>query len=129
VGDTEIQVFSTTVRVAPEGIRSDNLNVVLTSIGSVTGKGTISPDHKLDFNTLLRLGKQSAASGQTLLASNASGGGIPLKIEGTTSDPQFRPDLSGMAGSLANGLKGAVPVNGQNAGQAINKLGGLFGKK
>ena len=129
VGDTEIQVFSTTVRVAPEGIRSDNLNVVLTSIGSMTGKGTISPDHKLDFTTLLHLGKQSAPSGQTLVASNSSGGGIPVKIEGTTSDPQFRPDLSGMAGSLANGLKGAVPVNGQNAGQEINKLGGLFGKK
>jgi AsmA protein len=129
VGDTEIQLFSTTVRVAPEGIRSDNLNVVLTSLGSITGKGTISPDHKLDFNTLLHLGKQSAPSGQTLVASNSSGGGIPLKIEGTTSDPQFRPDLSGMAGSLANGVKGAVPVNAQNAGQEVNKLGGLFGKK
>ncbi len=127
VGDTEIQTFSTTIRVSPEGIRSDNLNVVLTSIGSMTGKGTISPDHKLDFNTLLHLGKQSAPSGQTLVAS--SSGGIPLKIEGTTSDPQFRPDLSGMAGSLANGLKSAVPVNGQNAGQEVNKLGGLFGKK
>ncbi len=129
VGDTEIQTFSTTIRVSPEGIRSDNLNVVLTSIGSMTGKGTISPDHKLDFNTLLHLGKQSAPSGQTLVASNSSGGGIPLKIEGTTSDPQFRPDLSGMAGSLASGLKGANPLKGQNAAQEVNKLGGLFGKK
>lgn len=129
VGDTEIQTFSTTVRIAADGIQSDNLDVVLPSMGAMTGKGTISPDHKLDFNVVMHLGKQSAPSGQTAVAANLAGGGIPMKIQGTTSDPQFRPDLSGMAGSLANGVKGAVPVNAQNAGQEVNKLGGLFGKK
>lgn len=127
VGDTEIQTLSTTVRVAPEGIQSDNLNVVLPSMGAMTGKGTISADHKLDFNVVLHLGKQSAPSSQS--AANLGGGGIPMKIQGTTSDPQFRPDLSGIAGGLANGLKGANPVNGQNVGQEVNKLSGLFGKK
>ncbi len=129
VGDTEIQTFSTTVRIAPEGIQSDNLDVVLPSMGAMTGKGTISPDHKLDFNMILHLGKQSAPSGQTAVAANLAGGGIPVKIEGTTSDPQFRPDMKAAVGSLANGLKGANPVNGQNVGQEVNKLGGLFGKK
>ena len=129
VGDTEIQTFSTTVRVAPEGIQSDNLNVVLPSMGAMTGKGTISPDHKLDFNMILHLGKQGAPSGQTAIAANLAGGGIPVKIEGTTSDPQFRPDMKAAVGSLANGLKGANPVNGQNVGQEVNKLEGLFGKK
>src|SRR5581483_11850673 len=85
VGDTEIQTFSTTVRVAPEGIQSNDLNVVLPSMGAMTGKGTISPDHKLDFNVVLHLGKQSAPSGQTA-AANLAGGGIPMKIQGTTSD-------------------------------------------
>jgi hypothetical protein len=98
-------------------------------MGAMTGKGTISPDHKLDFNVVMHLGRQSAPSGQTAVAANLAGGGIPMKIQGTTSDPQFRPDLSGMAGSLAKGLKGDVPVNGQNAGQEVNKLGGLVGKK
>ena len=129
VGDTDIQTFSSNVRVAPEGIRSDNLNVVLPSVGSMTGKGTISADHKLDFNVVLRLGKQGSSGGQTAVATNFAGGGIPLKIEGTTSDPQFRPDLSGVAGNLANGLKGAKPANSQDLQQQINKLGGLFGKK
>lgn len=128
VGDTEIQTLSTTVRVAPEGIQSDNLNVVLPSMGAMTGKGTISADHKLDFNVVLHLGKQGAPSGQTV-AANLAGGGIPVKIQGTTSDPQFRPDLGGMAGNLANGLKGANPANGQNVGEEVNKLSGLFGKK
>lgn len=128
VGDTEIQTFSSTVRVSPEGIQSDNLDVVLPSIGAMTGKGTISADHKLDFNVVLRLGKQSAPAGQTAVA-NLAGGGIPLKIQGTTSDPQFRPDLSGIGKSLASGLKGANPANGQNVQQDVNKLTGLFGKK
>ena len=57
VGDTEIQTFSTTVRIAPEGIQSDNLDVVLPSMGAMTGKGTISPDHKLDFNMMIALGQ------------------------------------------------------------------------
>jgi len=128
VGDTEIQTFSSTVRVAPDGIQSNNLNVVLPSMGAMTGKGTISPDHKLDFNVVLRLGKQGNAGGQTA-AANLAGGGIPVKIQGTTSDPQFRPDLSGMAGNLANGLKNAVPANGQTLQEQVNKLSGLFGKK
>ena len=129
VGDTEIQTFSSNVRVAPEGIQSDNLNVVLPSIGAMTGKGTISADHKLDFNVVLRLGKQGSAGGQTAVASNFAGGGIPMKIQGTTSDPQFRPDMAGVAGNLVNSLKGANPASGQDLQQQINKLGGLFGKK
>ena len=129
VGDTEIQTFSTTVRVAPEGIQSDDLDVVLPSMGAMTGKGTISPDHKLDFNMILHLGKQSAPSGQTAVAANLAGGGIPVKIEGTTSDPQFRPDMKAAVGSLANGLKGANPVNGQNVGEKSTSSAGSSEKR
>jgi len=132
--DTEIQTFSSDVRVAPEGIRSDNLNLVVTSIGSMTGSGTVSADHKLDFKMLAHLGSQSNSSPQAGLAKVASSGGIPFKIQGTTSNPQFIPDVagivSGLAGGLgngvANGAKSAVPTNTKDLGQA---LGGLFGNK
>jgi AsmA protein len=132
--DTEIQTFSSDVRVAPEGIRSDNLNLVVTSIGSMTGNGTISADHKLDFKMLAHLGSQSNSSPQAGLAKVASSGGIPFKIQGTTSNPQFIPDVagivSGLAGGLgngvANGAKSAIPTNTKDLGQA---LGGLFGNK
>jgi AsmA protein len=129
VGDTDIQTFSTDVRVAPEGIRSDNVNLVVPSIGAMTGSGTISADHKLDFKMIAHLGRQSSSAAQPL-AKAAAGGGIPFKVEGTTSNPQIVPDVGGIVGGYANGLKnGAIPSNSKDLGQAVDKLGGLLGRK
>jgi AsmA protein len=122
VSDTEIQALSSDFRVAPEGIRSDNLNVVVPSIGSMTGNGTISADHKLDFKMIAHPGAQASLAKAT--------GGIPFRVEGTTSNPQIVPDIGGIVSGFAKGLKsGAVPASGQDLGQAINKLGGLLGGK
>jgi AsmA protein len=133
VGDTDIQTLSSDFRVAPEGIRSDNLNVVVPSIGSMTGNGTISADHKLDFKMIAHLGRQANSSGQAALAKAAGGGGIPFRVQGTTSNPQIVPDVGGVVGGVANGLKngasGVVPSNTKDLGQAVDKLGGLFGGK
>lgn len=137
VGDTEIQTFSSDFRLAPEGIRSDNLNVVVPSIGSMTGNGTISPDHKLDFKMIAHLGGQSSSPQASLAKVAGSGGGIPFRVQGTASNPQVVPDLggavgglaSGLAGGLTNGAKSAIPANGKDLGQAVDKLGGLFGGK
>ncbi len=130
VGDTDIQTFSTDVRVAPEGIRNDNVNVVVPSIGAMTGSGTISADHKLDFKMIAHLGRQSSSSSQPNLAKAAGGGGIPFKVQGTTSNPEIVPDVGGIVGSYANGLKnGAIPSNSKDLGQAVDKLGGLLGRK
>jgi AsmA protein len=130
VGDTDIQTFSSDMRVAPEGIQSNNLNVVVPSIGAMTGSGTISTDHKLDFKMIAHLGRQSISSSQPNLAKAAAGGGIPFKVEGTTSNPQIVPDVGGIVGSYANGLKnGAIPSNSKDLGQAVDKLGGLLGRK
>jgi len=128
VGDTDIQTFSSDVRVAPEGIRNDNVNVVVPSIGAMTGSGTISADHKLDFKMIAHLGRQSSSAQP--LAKAAAGGGIPFKVQGTTSNPEIVPDVAGLAGSYANGLKnGAIPSNSKDLGQAVDKLGGLLGRK
>jgi len=129
VGDTDIQTFSSDVRVAPEGIRNDNVNLVVPSIGAMTGSGTISADHKLDFKMIAHLGRQSSSAAQPL-AKAAVGGGIPFKVEGTTSNPQIVPDVGGIVGSYANGLKnGAIPSSSKDVGQAVDKLGGLLGRK
>jgi len=128
VGDTDIQTFSSDVRVAPEGIRNDDVNLVVPSIGAMTGSGTISADHKLDFKMIAHLGRQSSSAQP--LAKAAAGGGIPFKVEGTTSNPQIVPDVGGIVGSYANGLKnGAIPSSSKDVGQAVDKLGGLLGRK
>jgi AsmA protein len=132
VGDTEIQTFSLDLRIAPEGIRNDNVNLVVPSIGSMTGNGTISPDKKLDFKMMAHLSGQGS-SPQASLAKVAGSGGIPFRVQGTASNPQIIPDIGGvvggLAGGLANGGKTAIPTNTKDIGDAASKLGGLFGGK
>jgi AsmA protein len=100
--DTVIQNFSSNVRVAPEGTRAENINLVVPSLLTATGAGTVSPSNALDFK---------------MKADN-----IPFVISGTTSDPKFLPDVKGMAGSLLQDALG-----GNKPGQQKNPLGGLSG--
>jgi AsmA protein len=107
--DTSIQNFSTTARVAPEGTRADNLNLTVPAIGVITGNGTVSPAGALNFKMLANL-HGGVAGGLAQVAGMSSGkGGIPFSIAGTTSKPEFVPDLKGMAGGLAgNAIQGVL---------------------
>ena len=113
--DTVIENLSSDVRNAPEGTRLDKINVVVPSLGTVTGAGTISPNQALDFKMLANLAGAGAAVTKVV---GLGAGGIPVAIGGTTSNPTFAPDMK----AVANGkLKSLVPGK--------SSLGGLFGKK
>jgi AsmA protein len=132
--DTSIQNLSTDARVAPEGVRTQNINLTIPALGTVTGNGTISPAGGLDYKMNASL-SGGAVTGLTQLAGiGGKGGSIPFFIQGTTSDPRFVPDVQGMVGSqLKGGLGGAL--GGLTGGKspagnsAVDALGGLFGKK
>jgi len=149
--DTEIQTLSATVRNDASGTKIDSLNLVIPSIGTVTGNGTVSATGQLDFKMVAKLagglakgmqGVATVAGGAAggiggavtsfggaggLTGSKSSGGGIPFAIRGTTSNPQVIPDVGGMVGNAA---KGVVPGAQANpAGAATKTLGGLFGRK
>ncbi|HET8890029.1 MAG TPA: AsmA family protein [Candidatus Angelobacter sp.] len=138
--DTLIQTFSSALRVAPEGIKADNIVLDVPSLGTVTGNGVIAGDNSLNFKMLLKL---SGGAGNTLgsltgLSASAQSKGLPFLIEGKTSNPVFRPALGGaVAGSLQDSLLGAVGGNkGKTDAQGQQQkpdlkdaLGGLFGKK
>ncbi len=102
--DTTIQNFSAGVHVAPEGTRADNIDLIVPSLGTVTGAGTVSASNSLDFK---------------MKADN-----IPFLIEGTTADPKFVPDVKGMATGL---LKGVGDKNGLTS--PISGVSGMFKKK
>ena len=104
--DTVIQNFSANVRVAPEGTRADNISLIVPSLGTATGEGTVSPSNALDFK---------------MKADN-----IPFVIQGTTSDPKFVPDVKGMASGLMQNALG-----GNKAGQKnpLSGVSGMFKKK
>jgi AsmA protein len=131
--DTAIQNFSTNARVAPEGTRADNLNLTVPAIGVITGAGTVSPSGALAFKMLANLHGGMAGDLAQVAGVSSGKGGIPFSIAGTTSKPEFVPDLKGMASGVAgNALQGVLSggkVPGAKAGSAVDALGGLLGKK
>ncbi len=118
--DTVIEELSSDVRNAPEGTRLNKINLVVPSLGTVTGAGTVSSNNALDFKMLANLAGMGA--GLTKVA-GLGAGGIPVAIGGTTSNPTFAPDMK----AVANGkLKELIPSGKTNP---LGELGGLFGKK
>ncbi|MGA8221816.1 MAG: AsmA family protein [Candidatus Acidiferrales bacterium] len=128
--DTEIQTLSMNLRMDGEGIHAQNLNVVAPSIGTVTGDANVSASGQLDCKMNVKLtGGGGAGAVMTKIGAGGGKGGIPFKIEGTTSNPIFVPDVAGLAGSMAKGTVGDVAGAGVAGGKAVGAVGGLFGKK
>jgi len=131
--DTSIQNFSLNARVAPEGTKADNINVTIPALGVITGAGTVSPAGALAFKMLANL-QSGVAGGLTQVAGLGSAkGGVPFSISGTTSKPEFVPDMKAAAGGIAgSALQGAMSggkASGGKTGDLVNSLGGFLGKK
>ena len=123
--DTSIEKLTSDVRVAPEGTQATNMDLVMPSIGEITGGGTIGADNSLNFKM------RAALNGAGSLIGGVTGGGkttIPFSIQGTTSDPKFIPDVAGMAGALGSQL-GSTLQGGKGTPAVSDTIGGLFGKK
>jgi AsmA protein len=143
--DTVIESLTTNVRVEPAGTHAQDLNVVIQGIGSVTGDANIDAAGKLDCKMVAHV-SGGALGGISKVASlplgdggkgDSSGGGIPFRVTGTTSNPVFVPDVAGVAGGLAKSGVGAALGGGKAlggaaggaTGSAAGALGGLLGKK
>ncbi|MGC2323038.1 MAG: AsmA family protein [Terriglobales bacterium] len=126
--DTVIQTLSSNLRIAPDGIRADNLNVVIPALGSLTGNGTIGNNNALNFHMVARLAQNSMVSQMAKnipILGGAGGGGIPFMIQGTTSQPVFLPDVAGaVKGAVANPLQ-----QQQQQNPLGNMLQGILGGK
>lgn len=147
--DLEIQKFTSDVHFAPTGLQTKNMDLVVPSLGTVVGGGTVDSKNNMDFKLVATvtsspgagaagsaLGGLTGALGQS---KNCKNGGlkVPLQVHGTTSNPQFVPDVGGAASSMLKSELACVggPAGGTNAltnGNAsgvANQLGGLLGKK
>src|SRR6201988_4732672 len=137
--DTVIQSLTANVRVEPAGTHAQNLNLVVQGVGTITGDANVDAAGKLDCKMVAHLA--GAMGGVSQIASvpfggggkGGSGGGIPFRITGTTSNPIFVPDVAGMAQGMATGGAASMLNGGQGAtgaaGGAAGALGGLLGKK
>jgi AsmA protein len=96
--ETDIQTLSANVRYAPEGGNVQDLKLIAGGIGEINGNGTVSPQEALNFKMTALV----HASGLAAVVSNAP---IPFTIQGTASDPQFRPDVKGIASDVLKGVE------------------------
>ncbi len=131
---TEIQKFSSALRMTPEGIEVSNLSLIVPALGELSGGGNIGSSNSLDFKMQARLVTSGNVVGSLarlagLQSSNTLN--VPFFIRGTTSDPRFVPDVKGVAGSLLDsaGKKGTSSGETNPAQNLGDVLKGLLGKK
>ena len=155
--DLDIEKMTTDVHMATTGLRAENFNLVAPALGTVVGGGTLDAKNNMDFKLVATVNSSvlAAAGGSAggvlggaagkLLGGGArcKNGGIkvPLQIHGTTSNPQFTPDIGGATASLmqseltcAGGSVGSLAglagsAGGKSTSDAVKQLGGLFGGK
>jgi hypothetical protein len=160
---TAIRSLSTNVRVANGDVRTDNLSLVVPALGTATGAGTVAASGALNYQVVLKLtgivggggGSSSQPAGAggiagQLMGMIPSGGGaassigglagaalrngIPVAIGGTTSNPTFAPNLSGLAkggaASAAQGIIGGNKSTGKKSttDSLTDALGGLLNR-
>lgn len=141
--------------MAPDGLRADDFNAVVPTLGTLVGAGTIDAKNNLDFKMVATLTKSAggatgaaAATGGTgsaggtagilggLLGKIPGGGGgstasagqrIPFMIEGTTADPKFVPDVKGIAASMLKSKLGSLVSPSSTSPQQQNTNNPLSG--
>ncbi len=152
---TAIQSLSANVAINGGNVRTDNVSIVVPSVGSATGAGTISAAGALNYNTVLKLtgvlgavgGKGGAAAGAGGIAGQLMGmipggtagkvignyagvalrNGVPVAIGGTTSNPTFTPNMGGIVNSATTAPKKGAAKPSQNSTDPLsNALGGLL---
>jgi AsmA protein len=104
---TAIQSLSANVNINGGNVRTDNVSLVVPSVGSATGAGTISAAGALNYNIILKLtGVVGALSGKGGAASGA--GGIAGQLMGMIPGGA----VGGAAGSVIGNYAGAALRNG-----------------
>jgi AsmA protein len=125
---TAIEKFASDLRVAPDGIQASNLVLIAPGVGQLTGNGTVSANHSLDFKMLASLQSSSGVvGGMSSLAGKDLN--IPFFIRGTTSDPAFVPDAQGAAASLLESVVSGKEKSGEGGKSLGDTLRDLFKKK
>lgn len=146
--DLDIEKMTSNLRMTRDGLRADNFIAILPAFGQIVGAGTIDAKNNLDFKmaATLKSGIANVANPTGALTSALGGGSsgckngvtVPFKIEGTTADPKFVPDVGGVAagmlktqlGCAGSGLTGAKNLNPTNLNPTnpTSAIGGLFKK-
>ena len=97
---TDIEKFTSSVRMAPEGIQVRSLQMVIPSIGELSGVGKIAADQSLDFTMRALLKPSGGTVGELTKLTGGNALDLPFFVRGTASDPKFIPDSQKAATSI-----------------------------
>jgi AsmA protein len=140
--DLDIEGLTTNLRMAPDGLRFDHFDAVVRSLGHLTGAGTIDARNRLDFKMVAMLTHPLGGGVGTAIGtagalnevlgmltggdavSRARGQRIPFLVRGTTSDPEFVPDVSGVVLQTLQQQMGTH--NAKPDANRFGAIGGLF---
>jgi AsmA protein len=111
--DTDIQTLNANFTYGPEGQAIQDLLLIVAGIGQLTGAGSLSPSHALDFK--MRATVQT--SGALMTAIGERNATVPFSITGSATDPVFRPDVKEMVKEKAENIE-------KFAGREIDKVAG-----
>jgi AsmA protein len=123
--NTVLQSLDAKLNMSPTLAKLDGLSAVVQGIGSVTGAGTLRDQKDLDFHLVAHLNASGGAiGGFTKLTRVNLLSNVPFRVEGTTDNPKFEPDMNAMF----NSKNVSAPAQKQikDLGSALN---GLFKKK
>jgi AsmA protein len=123
--NTLIETLSANLREHASETAVQNLKFVSPAIGEIDGTGTISPRHDLDFKMLASINTHGVL---TASLGGKNGVQVPFFVQGTSTNPVFKPDVAGIAAAEVKRLTG-TKIGGVDTGQAVNQLEGLFGRK
>lgn len=140
--DLEIEKLTSNLRIAPDGMKVDDLLAVVPALGTLTGTGRIDDKNRLDFKMVAALSKplggvagsatgaaadaignlfDKVAAGRSTTSAgckDTSGPSMAFQIQGTTKDPKFIPDVGGVAASLLKAQLGCSNKISPNAAPA-----------
>ena len=97
---TDIEKFASSVRMAPEGIQVSSLQMVIPSMGELSGVGKIAADQSLDFTMRALLKPSGGVVGELTKLTGGNALDLPFFVRGTASDPKFVPDSQKAATSI-----------------------------
>jgi hypothetical protein len=115
--NTDFENISANVHDDASGVDLQNISVIATDLGEISGAGTVSPTNMLDFKMRAKL---KAGGIFSAMASN-----VPFSIQGPAAQPKFIPDIKGVA---AESMK-SIAKDPQKAEKAAEGIINMFRKK
>jgi AsmA protein len=119
--NTVLQSLDAKLHLTASLTKLDDIKAVVVGVGSVTGAGAIAGQKDLDFHLVAHLSPSGGLLGGLIKSAGVNPlSSIPFRVEGTTSNPKFAPDMNAMFHGQNASAPGKTQI--KSVGSALNQL-------